>query len=122
MSIRAEIATALAEAIPSARVLPYAKNLEGLTIGQPVLMVYVESATPGIVRGTRTNNVAVWVVGTRTDPTRTDDELEALLDAALTGLESIKSLIWTTAERQAPDDSVNAYKITATVQSQRSIP
>jgi hypothetical protein len=112
------VADALAAALPDARVLPYAKGLDNLAVGQPVVMVYRASVVPSIVQGTRTDEIAVWVVVPNADPAKTDDLLDDLLDDVLAVLElkpNLPSLSWSEATRDVLFDTWPAYRVTATI-------
>ena len=119
MSTRSEIADALATAVPEARVIGYAKSIDNMPVGQPVIMVYRETVTPSAIQGTRTEAITIWVAHNATDPEKADDLLDPFLDRVLEVLEgrAFKPLSWTTAEREALADAWPAYKITTTIQT-----
>jgi len=121
VSTRAEIADALATAIPEARVIGYAKSLDNMPVGQPVVMVYRESVTPSPIQGTRTEALTVWVAVNVTDPEKADDVLDPFLDRVLEVLEgrAFKPLAWVTADREALADAWPAYKIQTTIQTRK---
>lgn len=121
MSTRSEIADALATAVPEARVVPYAKSVDNLPVGQPLIMVYRETVTPSVIQGTRTQALTIWVANNVTDPEKADDVLDPFLDRVLDVLDgpAFAPLQWTTAEREALADAWPAYKITTTIQTKK---
>ena len=122
MSTRSEIADALATAVPEARVIGYAKSIDNMPVGQPVIMLYRESVVPSPHQGLRTEALSVWVAVNVTDPEKADDVLDPFLDRVLEVLDgrAFKALTWTTADREALADAWPAYKVQTTIQTQRS--
>lgn len=117
VSTASTIADALAAALPQAKVLPYAKGVDNMPVGQPFVMVYRTQVAPGIHQGTHTETVAIWVANPVTDPARADEDLEPLLDAVLEVLDGkpLPSLSWELAERVALTEAWPAWQINATI-------
>lgn len=114
MSARTELADALADALPGARVIPYARGLDNMPPGQAVAMVYRASTTPSPVQGARTDELAIWLAVPNADPAVVDDLLDDLLDDTLAVLDGkpFPSLSWDEATRDVLFDTWPAYKIT----------
>jgi len=121
VSARSEVADALATAVPEARVIGYAKAIDNMPPGQPVIMVYRENVVPSVIQGTRTETLVVWVATNVTDPEKADDTVDPFLDRVLAVLEgpAFQPLSWSTAEREALADAWPAYKITTTIQTKK---
>ena len=121
MSARSEIADALASVLPEARVIGYAKTIDNMPVGQPVVMVYRENVIPSGIGGTRTETIVVWVATNVTDPEKADDTLDPFLDTVLDVLEgrAFAPLVWSEALREALADTYPAYKITTTIQTKK---
>ena len=116
MSARTIVVDALVANLPTDwRVIPYDA---APTIDRPTVIVYADQVIPGPTQGYRATTLAVWVLTPK--QTKGTDDAESHLDATLAALDTLQALHWSTADFQIYADTYPAYKITATLITDRS--
>lgn len=122
MSVRSDLAAALADVLPNNyRVVPYAKSLDRVEKGKPVVMVYRSVVEPASTFGHLTNEMAVWVIHPELNPGAVDDVLDDSLDVVLAALDLTRLTTWSRAERDRFDDAFPAYRVTCETTSTKEI-
>lgn len=97
MSLRSDIADAIAKACPDYKVLPYMRELDGAD--KTVVMVHRSELSKTPQHAALGHKVAVHVLIPETWGERVEAAADEALENVLTVIEDIDSLDWTTAER-----------------------
>lgn len=117
---RLRIASGITTLLPDARVIPYAKSIDSIPTGQPVVMVYVSDLIPSPVGfGAVIESIVIALLTPLTDPAKADEDLEGYLHQIVGWLlldESVADVSFTKAERTAVLD-YPAYEITCSAQN-----
>lgn len=93
---------------------------------RPTVMIRLDSTRPTALAGVgqaRETTFSVIVLAAKTDPNGpADDELDALLEDVIAGIEAAPGLTWTTAKRAVYAETTPAYEITVTTHTTHTQP
>lgn len=125
MTVRSDLAAALKDELPNVyRIIPYAKNLDRIDKGRPIVMLYRESVEPSATLPAHhlTNTITVWILHPEVKPGDVDDALDNSLDIVIAALDATRLTTWSRAERGLwGDDEYNGFKITCETHSEKEI-
>lgn len=121
MTLRADIAAALAAALPNnIKIIDNPRSLDGMEANRPVVQLYrtsLEKAPNAL--GVYIHTFTIWLISPNVDPRRSDDNLDQYLDDLLPALDAMGNIKWSSATRSVYGDAqAAAYEITATVLTQ----
>lgn len=112
MNARTELADALRAELPESwDVRPSFDPPDELEPDRPCLMLWRDELTPGPTLGTRTHNMAAWLLVPMTDPELLDDELDAAVLQLVTRVDEMSTVDWTKATRGTLQDSFAGYRV-----------
>jgi hypothetical protein len=118
MTLRAQIATALAANLPAnVKIIDNPRSLDGVEAKRPVVQLYrTRLAKAPNALGTLQHTFAIWLISPNVDPRKSDDNLDEYLDVVLDAINAIQYVTWTDAVRSVyGDQQAPAYEITANV-------
>lgn len=116
MTIRDDLADELTAALPEDVRVTAAPDATDPEPAFDLVVVASDTVAPGLVvaNGSRAYGLSVLVVGRHSDPPRSDDHLDALLETVLTVLDDIDWLEWTQANRGTYRDTFPSYAVSVT--------
>lgn len=117
MSARTEVAAFFTEKLPTYRVIPFGRALDGTD--KVTLMVKQSTVRPGQAQGLRSTDVVVQIIVPGEDPERVESVLEDALDEVLDTLDRFPALSYETAERAVREDSFHCYELTLSVTTKK---
>lgn len=123
MTVRSDLAAALADVLPdNYRLVPYAKSLDRVDKGRPVVMVYRASVAPSPTAFQALDNeMIVWIIHPELNPGEVDDALDDSLDVVLAALDLTRLTTWSRAERTAFDETFPGYRVTCQTTSSKEL-
>ncbi|MGV8965338.1 MAG: hypothetical protein ACOH2F_03580 [Cellulomonas sp.] len=118
MSARTQLATELAAALPTFRVMGFNDTLDAVT--KPTVMVWQSS----LARLDQINHdrlrvtLDLWVLTGRDNPEKADDDLDASLEEVIAALQPLAWVDWTNATRGIFLEHFHGYNVTVTAVAQ----
>lgn len=121
-TVRAMVAADLERILPdNYRVIPYAKSVDRVEKGKPVLVLYRESVEQGATHSGLINQLTLWVLHPELAPGAVDDALDDSLDIVIAAIDESTLTVWTRAERGTFDDTYPSFKVTLETYSQKEL-
>lgn len=108
--VRADVAAAIAAALPDVDVIAYPRSAD-VPNARRVVLATASVEPAGVACAWRTVKVDAWCVTPYTDPGPADDDLEDLLAGVLDALDAA-GMEWTNAERGVWLDTYAAFRVT----------
>ena len=110
MSARTEVAAHLKSTLPNSyKVQAWISTPD--RVQGTVVMVYSETIRRGLVKGSLSHDLVVWVLSGLEDPSKAENALDAALEATLDALDELDFSSWTEANRMTYGETIPGYKI-----------